>query len=68
MATIGQRIKSCRKEAGMTQQFLGEKLGVLKQQIYNYETNKNYPPVIRLVKMGKIFKRTINWLATGKEN
>jgi transcriptional regulator with XRE-family HTH domain len=38
---IGVKLRHCRCMAGMTQQQLGEKLGLKAQQIQNYETGAN---------------------------
>ena len=38
---IGGRLRHCRCMAGLTQQQLGEKLGLKAQQIQNYETGTN---------------------------
>ncbi len=35
---VGGRLRHCRCLAGMTQQRLGDKLGIKAQQIQNYET------------------------------
>ena len=41
--TTGQRIKAARKSAGMTQEELGQKLGVSGSAIAQYETDKRKP-------------------------
>ncbi len=38
---VGGRLRHCRCLAGMTQQQLGDKLGITAQQIQNYETGAN---------------------------
>jgi transcriptional regulator with XRE-family HTH domain len=38
---IGGKLRHCRCMAGMTQQQLGEKLGLKAQQIRNYEAGAN---------------------------
>ncbi len=38
---VGGRLRNCRCLAGMTQQQLGNKLGIKAQQIQNYETGAN---------------------------
>lgn len=38
---IGGKLRHCRCLAGMTQQQLGEKLGIKAQQIQNYENGAN---------------------------
>lgn len=43
--TIGEQIKKYRKEAGLTQKQLGEKLGISQQQIAQYENGKRVPKI-----------------------
>ena len=38
---VGGRLRQCRCLAGLTQQQLGDKLGIEAQQIENYETGAN---------------------------
>ncbi len=38
---VGVRLHHCRRLAGMTQQQLGDKLGIKVEQIQNYETGAN---------------------------
>jgi transcriptional regulator with XRE-family HTH domain len=38
---VGGRLRYCRCLAGVTQQQLGDKLGIKVQQIQNYETGAN---------------------------
>ena len=41
--TLGQQIASARKEKGMTQEMLAEKLGVTRQAVARWETGKALP-------------------------
>ena len=41
--TVGEKIKQIRKEKGMTQKQLGEKLNITQQQIAQYENGKLNP-------------------------
>lgn len=41
--TIGEKIKSIRKEKGLSQEQLAEKCGLNRNSIYNYETGKRSP-------------------------
>ena len=38
---IGGKLSHCRRAAGLTQQQLGEKIGLKAQQIQNYENGTN---------------------------
>lgn len=63
---LNKRIKKLRTDKGWTQTELGDKLGIMKQQVYKYESGENIPPTLKVIKMAKIFKVTIDWLLTGK--
>ena len=43
--TIGEKIRSIRKEKGLTQQALGQLLGVTQATVGQYETNTNPPKI-----------------------
>ncbi len=43
--TIGEKIRKIRKENGLTQKQLGEKLGVSYQMIAQYENGKRNPKI-----------------------
>lgn len=43
--TIGERIRDIRKEKGLTQQALGQLLGVTQATVGQYETNPNPPKI-----------------------
>ncbi len=46
--TLGQQIASARKEKGMTQEMLAEKLGVTRQAVARWETGKALPGTANL--------------------
>lgn len=41
--TIGERISQKRKELGLSQESLGEKLGISRQAIYKWESDPPCP-------------------------
>lgn len=49
--TIGERLRALRKEAGLTQKELGERLGVSASMIGQYETNLRNPKFETLEKI-----------------
>ena len=49
--TVGERIRAARKEAGLTQKQLGEKLGVSAAMIGQYETGVRNPKLGTLKKI-----------------
>lgn len=46
--TLGQQIASARREKGMTQEMLAEKLGVTRQAVARWETGKALPGTANL--------------------
>ena len=60
--TVGQRILQKRKEAGLSQEALGEMLGVSRQAIYKWESDSTLPEIEKLVALSRIFSVTVGWL------
>ncbi len=60
--SIGQRIMQKRKELGLSQEALGEKLGVSRQAIYKWESDTTLPEIEKLVALSKIFSVTVGEL------
>lgn len=59
---INKRIKQLRKERGMTQAELGNKLGVIKQTISSWETGVSNPNNETLAIMAKFFGVSVDYL------
>jgi len=53
--TIGQRISQKRKELSLSQEALGEKLGVTRQAIYKWEADIALPEIEKLIALSRIF-------------
>ena len=66
--TIGQRIAQKRKELGLSQEDLGERLGVSRQAIYKWESDQTLPEVEKLVRLSKLFFVTVGWLLGAEED
>ena len=60
--TIGQRLAQKRKEMGLSQEGLGEQLGVSRQAIYKWESDATLPEIEKLIALSKIFGVSIGWL------
>ena len=60
--TIGQRIAQKRKEHTLSQEALGERLGVSRQSIYKWESDAALPEIDKLVALAKLFGVTVGWL------
>ena len=60
--TIGQRIAQMRKENNLSQEALGEALGVSRQSISKWESNNALPEIEKLIAMSKLFSVSVGWL------
>lgn len=60
--SIGQRIAQKRKELGLSQEALGEELGVSRQAIYKWESDSAVPEVEKLIQLSKRFGVSVGWL------
>lgn len=60
--TLGQRIQELRKQKGLSQEGLGELLGVSRQAISRWEMDGAVPEVDKLIAMSKLFGVTLNHL------
>ena len=60
--TTGQRVAQKRKELGLSQEALGEKLGVSRQSIYKWESDSALPEVEKLVVLSRLFGVSVGWL------
>lgn len=58
----GIRLKQLRKELGYTQSELGQKVGVIKQTISNWENNISEPSNDSLIKLSNLLKTQPNYL------
>lgn len=67
MNTIGERLKSLRKEQGMSQKTLGELLGVSQQMITQYETGKRTPKLDTIKNIAKVLDVSVNNLLADGE-
>lgn len=66
--TVGQRIAQKRKELGLSQEGLGEQLGVSRQAIYKWESDATLPEIEKLIALSKIFGVSIGWLLGVEES
>ena len=60
--TVGQRIARKRKELGLSQEGLGERLGVSRQAIYKWESDAALPEIEKLVNLSREFSVSVGWL------
>lgn len=68
MESIGNRIGRLRRQAGMTQEALAEKLGVSSQAVSKWENDLSCPDISLLPELARILGCTTDELLTGKSN
>ena len=67
MIKIGKFISACRKEAGLTQLQLAEKLNVTDRAVSKWETGKAMPDSSIMLKLGEILNISVNELLNGEK-
>lgn len=60
--TLGQRIQELRKAMGLSQESLGERLGVSRQAISKWEADGAVPEVDKLIALSRLFGVSLNEL------
>jgi len=63
--TLGEKLSKLRKEYGYTQEQLADILGVSRQSISKWESDIAYPETEKLIKMGKLFECSMDYLLNG---
>ena len=66
MKKIGSFISELRKEKGLTQEQLGEKIGVTNKTVSRWERGTYLPPADILLELSEMYDLTINELLSGK--
>lgn len=65
MDTLGERIQAFRKQNGLSQTQLADKLGISYAQLSRYEIKNIQPPADVLGKLADIFGTSIDYLVNG---
>ena len=60
--TTGQKIAARRKELELSQEALGDKLGVSRQTVYKWESDLSLPDIDKLVALSRLFQVPVGWL------
>jgi len=63
---IGNFLTELRKEQGLTQEALGEKIGVTNKTVSRWENGNYLPPVEMLQELSKLYSVSINELLCGE--
>lgn len=64
---IGKFIASCRKEKGMTQAYLAEKLGISDRAVSKWETGKSLPDTGIMLELCDLLDINVNELLSGEK-
>lgn len=65
--TLGEKLKSARKSAGLTQEQLAERLLVSRQAITKWEADKGMPDIENLKQLSKLLNISIDYLLDSGE-
>jgi transcriptional regulator with XRE-family HTH domain len=65
--TIADRIQSLRKQKGMSQEELADKIGVSRQAVSKWESEQSTPDLDKVVIMSELFEFTTDYLLKGIE-
>ena len=64
---LGERIKTCRQNAGMSQEKVAELVGVSRQAVTKWEVNQSAPNTENLFKLAEIFGTTVDMLLASED-
>jgi transcriptional regulator with XRE-family HTH domain len=65
--TFGEKLKGIRKEAGMSQELLAEKLGVSRQAVTKWETDKGIPDIENVIVISNLFGISLDELLSDEK-
>lgn len=64
---IGKFIAECRKEQGITQAQLADRLDITYKAVSKWESGKGLPDALRMIDLCNILKITVNDLLSGEK-
>ncbi len=67
MMTFAEKLKKARKEAGMSQELLAEKLGVSRQAVTKWETEKGIPDIENIIVISNLFGISLDELLSNEK-
>lgn len=59
---IGKKLKELRKQSGMTQKVVSEKLNIAQTTYAGYETGKHEPNADTMKKIAELYKTSLDYL------
>lgn len=64
---LPEKIFSCRRRLGLSQEQLAERLGVSRQAVSKWETGEAVPELGKLAQLAAVFGVTADWLLSDEE-
>ncbi len=61
-----EKLQACRKEKGLSQERLAERLNVSRQAVAKWEAGQSYPDVDRLLELSDLFQTSVDQLLRDK--
>ena len=68
MANFAERIKKLRQDRGVSQDAVGQAVGVKRYSVWGYEKGNNYPEVPVLIALADYFGVSIDYLVGRTDN
>ena len=65
--TLGEKLKIARKQAGLSQEQLSEKLGVSRSAVAKWETDNGIPDVDNLKTLSRLLNVSIDYMLDNGE-
>lgn len=62
---IGKKLKEARVHSGLTQEQVAEEINVSRQTISNWENEKFYPDIIRIIELSNLYSISLDDLLKG---
>ena len=59
---IGNKIQSCRKRAGLSQETLARELGISRQAVSRWETGEAIPDTEKVIQLSRLFQVSTDYL------
>lgn len=64
---MGEKLKTKRMEANLTQEQVAEALSVSRQTISNWENEKSYPDIINVIQLSDLYSVSLDELLKGEQ-
>ncbi|AHA10919.1 helix-turn-helix domain-containing protein [Bacillus toyonensis] len=65
---LGLQLKKFRESKSFSQEDVARKVGVTRQAVYKWESNKSYPDIDNLILLSELYEVTIDELIKGSAN